>query len=132
MLSARNYALDLLARREHTELELKNKLLVKKFDSDEIIKVIQTLQTQGLQSDARFLESYVSMRSRRGFGPIRIKAELIERGINKTLINESEAFNSLNWKELAENIICKKFGVEQPTSFQDKVKQKQYLYYKGF
>ena len=50
------YALDLLARREHSGFELKQKLCVKNFASDEIAAVLEILKQKGFQSDERFAE----------------------------------------------------------------------------
>ena len=83
----RNCALNFLARREHTKLELQRKLNAKGFAANNITEAIDKLEKQGLQSDERFLESYVAMRCKRGFGPIRITKELCERGIDQELID---------------------------------------------
>ena len=39
-------------------------------------------------SDARFAESFVRVRSERGQGPLRIRAELRERGVTDVLVDE--------------------------------------------
>jgi len=128
----RNSALNLLARREHTKLELQRKLTAKGYRSDDVAEVISTLEQQGLQSDERFIESYVAMRCRRGFGPIRIKMDLCERGIAQELADCFIRNCEVAWPELAEKIRCKKFGSKIPTNLQEQAKQMQYLYYKGF
>lgn len=128
----RNCALNLLARREHSKLELQRKLVAKGFADTEIAEVVEKLSCQGLQSDARFVESYINMRWRRGFGPIRIKAELCERGIDQELVERFlQDYKSL-WVELATAERCKKFGKEIPSNLCEQAKQMRYLYYKGF
>lgn len=69
-------AMNLLARREHSVTELKNKLLKANFDIDDIYEVIARLTETGLQSDERFAENYLRYRSQRGFGFQRIRLEL--------------------------------------------------------
>ena len=128
----RSKALDLLANREHTKLELQRKLSVKGFAALEIDEVIEELAQQGLQSNQRFLESYVNMRANRGFGPVRIKQELHERGISKELIGRSNVFASIDWQNLVQKVRVKKFGHVVANNFQDKSKQMRYLTYKGF
>ena len=56
----RSKALDLLANREHTKFELQRKLSAKGFAAFEIYEVMEELAQQGLQSNQRFLESYVN------------------------------------------------------------------------
>ena len=68
--------LRLLARREHSQKELLNKLLVKGFDKDEILAVIEEFALQGWQSDSRYAESYARHRIQKGYGPISIAYEL--------------------------------------------------------
>ena len=131
-LTLRNSALNLLANREHTKFELQCKLVAKGFEAREIAIVVQELEKQGLQSDKRFVESYVAMRSKRGFGPIRIRAELCERGVDQELIEQFLSDRKSIWVELAENTRSKKFGREIPGDLREQAKQMRYLYYKGF
>ena len=66
-------ALRLLASREHTRLELQRKL-ARHHDEAQIDPVLDDLERRRLLSDARFAENYVSQRSRRGYGPLRLRA----------------------------------------------------------
>lgn len=61
-------AVNLLARREHSQEELRTKLRKAEFEIDEINVVIQKLAKIDLQSDLRFAENYLHYRSQRGFG----------------------------------------------------------------
>lgn len=128
----RNCALNLLARREHSKLELQRKLLTKGFNADEIIPVLQVLEQQNLQSDQRFVENYILMRYKRGFGPVRIKAELCERGIDQETIDKFLAEYKSFWTKQVEEVRCKKFGKKIPKDLSEQTKQMRYLYYKGF
>lgn len=133
MLSAgRNYAMNLLSQREHSKFELRKKLIIKGFTDNEITEVLKNLEEQGLQSDLRFVESYVSMRCKRNFGPMRINVELRERGIDQDLGEKILSKYDSSWNELAEKARCKKFGNEIPKDLSDRTKQIRYLYYKGF
>ena len=77
-----NKALDIVSRREHSEKEIKNKLL-EKFDAPEIIEqVVLKLIENNLINDVRFAEMYVLVRKRKGFGPKKIQFELMARGID--------------------------------------------------
>ena len=70
--SVYNKALDIISRREHSEKEIKNKLL-KKFDTSEIIdEVILKLIENNLINNFRYAQMYVHVRKRKGFGPKKI------------------------------------------------------------
>ena len=80
-----NKALDIVSRREHSEKEIKNKLL-EKFDAPEIIEqVVLKLIENNLINDVRFAEMYVLIRKRKGFGPKKIQFELMARGIDDSI-----------------------------------------------
>lgn len=127
-------ALFLLTRREHSRRELTQKLLKKKFSIDEINAVISDLQRRGLQSDQRFAESYANMRIRRGYGPVYLRAELLERGVAAEII--SELFSNYSrsmWEELAVAVRQKKFGAGIPEKYsREQQKQERFLCYRGF
>lgn len=131
-MTIRNCALSLLARREHTKFELQCKLIAKGFAEGEVTTILRDLELQNLQSDKRFVESYVAMRAARGFGPIRIKMELCERGVSEELIEQFLTDYKSTWCELAKATRLKKFGNKIPTDLHEKTKQMRYLYYKGF
>ena len=86
LASLRFAAMNMLAMREHTALELRNKLLKKFGPHDLIYEVVKRLMEQGLQSDERFVEAFVSMRKRNGKGASLIKMELRARGVTVDLI----------------------------------------------
>lgn len=128
----RSSLLNLLARREHSKFELQQKLSNKGFVPEDVTKIIQDLANQGLQSDDRFVEAYINMRSRRGVGPVRIKAELQERGINKEQSGQFLIESDPVWFELVKSVRHKKFGKNIPCDLSEMMRQKKYLYYKGF
>ena len=57
---AYNKSLDFLSYREHSELELKNKLLKKSFESSLVHEVIDKLVAKNLVNNERFADAYVS------------------------------------------------------------------------
>ena len=61
-------ALRLLAIREHSRLELKNKLRKRDYTEEEIQSVLCELQEKNLQSNERFAEAYIHSRQQKGFG----------------------------------------------------------------
>jgi regulatory protein len=129
---ARKKAMDLLARREHARGELERKLAAAGFDADIAADVLQRLAEEGLQSDRRFVEAFVQSRINQGKGPIRIHADLGQRGIAAGLVDEVLAEAGEDWCALARAIRKKKFGLSQPVEFRDRARQMRFLQYRGF
>ena len=127
----RRKAMDLLARREHSVAELRRKLLDKGFEQPAVDVQLQKLECENLLSDQRFAESYANYRSKKGFGPLRIKQELKEKGINDGLLREFLG-NDKFWQSLAKEVREKRFGSAAPQDYKDKVKQMRFLQYRGF
>ena len=65
-------ALKILIRREHSQLELSNKLQLKGFDDVDIKHSINLLIEQKYQSDERFSEAFILMRYNQGLSLIHI------------------------------------------------------------
>ena len=119
-------ALKMLMRREHSKLELFQKLQVKGFDVDIINDSISKLVKQNYQSDERFAEDFILMRFNQGKGPVRIASELKMKGIN------TFDLSAFDWFELAKEIRQKKFGNESSLDYKETAKQKRFLQSRGF
>jgi len=131
-VEARKKAMDYLARREHACRELARKLETAGFDANVAADAIQQLTDEGLQSDRRFVESFVQSRINQGKGPVRICADLGERGIAVVLVDEVLGETGQDWYELAREVRTKKFGGERPVDFKEKARQMRFLQYRGF
>ena len=131
-VEARKKAMDYLARREHARGELARKLETAGFDADIAAQAIGRLAEEGLQSDRRFVEAFVQSRINQGKGPVRIRAELGDRGIASGLIDGVIDDVHEDWHSLAREIRGKKFGRELPVDFTDKARQMRFLQYRGF
>jgi regulatory protein len=126
-----NKALAIVSRREHSEKELKNKLL-EKFDAPEIIEqVVLKLIENNLINDIRFAEMYVLIRKRKGFGPKKIQFELMARGIDDS-ISSLVITEEGSWKEAAQKAFNKKFKNGASQEFKERNKQKTFLQNRGF
>ena len=79
--SPRKIAFDILARREHSVFELREKLLAREFPPDEVEQTLDALIADGLLSEQRFIDSFLASYTRRGHGPLWLRAELERRGI---------------------------------------------------
>ena len=119
-------ALKILIRREHSQLELSNKLHLKGFDDVDIKRSIDLLIEQKYQSDERFSEAFILMRYNQGKGPVIISSELKKRGI------ESFELSIFDWFELAKEVREKKFGKNLPSDYKTRAKQKRFLKSRGF
>ena len=128
----RKAAMDLLARREHSRLELKRKL-DKRFGFNEYTgAVIERLAEEKLLSDERFAENYIHYRSSAGFGPKRIAMELGEKGVSSALCNSLLEQGIQDWLAIASRERQKKFGAAAPEKPGDKARQVRFLQYRGF
>ncbi len=124
--------MNFLVRREHSQAELRRKLL-QRYDSNNVIEqVLQQLVEQRLQSDARFTEIYIRMRAERGYGPVRINDELQQRGISDAIIAEFLEADDAMWFDYAKAVWKKKYGKQLPQSYHERAKQMRFLQYRGF
>jgi regulatory protein len=132
LVQVRKAGMDLLARREHTRLELRRKLRAKGFPEAIVEEVLAALARERLQSDERFAESFVAGRIRRGQGPTRIAGELRQRGIADALAEAAIASAGTDWQALAREVRHKRFGKAAPRDFADRARQARFLQYRGF
>jgi len=119
-------ALKMLMRREHSKLELFNKLQLKGYDDEIIDSAITQLTEQNYQSDERFAEAFILMRFNQGKGPVKIASELKLRGISSFNLSD------FDWFKSAKEIRKKKFGDLASSDFKEQAKQKRFLQSRGF
>ncbi|MDH3338461.1 MAG: recombination regulator RecX [Gammaproteobacteria bacterium] len=124
--------MDYLARREHGRAELYLKLTKFGFEAHVTEDAIAKLIEDGLQSDQRFAEAFVQSRINQGKGPTRIRAELRERGLDDSLIDEGLVNAGQDWVALAREVRVKKFGLDHPLDFKEKARQMRFLQSRGF
>jgi regulatory protein len=130
--TARAAAMDLLAIREHSTQELHHKLSRRGFDQNEIDTALAALEQENLLSNARYAEAYITARMEKGMGPVRIQAELRERGVDDELIQRYLEPRDSLWDRQAERVRRKKFGARRPADFQARSRQARFLNYRGF
>ena len=124
--------LRLLARREHSQKELLNKLLFKGFDKDEILDVIEELALQGWQSDSRYAESYARHRIQKGYGPLSIAYELRQNGVDEVDLEEIVQKTAGSWMELLEQVYTKKYNRDTFLDRNEWAKRCRFLMQRGF
>ena len=126
------YAIRYLTRREHSVFELRQKLIKTGFSEEEIEATLAKLIELDLQSDVRFTESFIRYRQGQGRGPVRIKQELLERGIHGELIRDQLNEQDENWFDIAKRVFEKKFKGKPFQDFKEKAKAMRFLHYAGF
>ena len=154
--------LRLLAMREHSVKELTTKLLARfdgsqksdgsnatedaditeEFDNTEgpdrsqgfdvIYAVIDDLLEKKYLSDERFTEVYIRSRCIRGFGPIKIKAELKSRGVSNHLIQDYLDPSAAIWFDNAKIEYQKKYVETSIKDYKAWAKRARFLQSRGF
>lgn len=110
-ITPRHKAIQYLAMREHSYLELFRKLRQKGYEEAEIDLALAKLIDDKLLSDERFGEAYVRSRVLKGIGPAKIRMELKEKGLNDYQIEQSFCVNNINWDEVIEKAWFKKYSI---------------------
>ncbi|MBT8439329.1 MAG: recombination regulator RecX, partial [Gammaproteobacteria bacterium] len=90
------------------------------------------LQQRNLLSDERFAEQYLQMRSRKGFGPVRIEQEMHEKGVGDSLIAITMDDADINWYELMLETLQKKYGSGSASDYKERARRARFLEYRGF
>jgi len=122
----------LLSMREHSVQEISKKLSLKCDSPDVVYAVIDKLLASKYLCNERFTESYVRSRSNRGFGPIKIRSELVSKGIKNNMIEDHLDVNSSIWYENAENQYHKKYGDAPVSDYNDWAKRARFMQSRGF
>lgn len=126
-------AMDYLSRREHATHELFQKLLAKEeYEADDISEALARLADQGLLSDERFTEAFINQRISRGSGPLKIRAELRQKGVSDAMIEMFLNQHNTLWCESALAVRIKKYGSEHPSDLKETARQSRFLQSRGF
>ena len=128
--SLRIKIMNFLARREHTNKEIYEKLKNRVEDLNLLTEEITKLMDEGLIDNKRFAEQYIYSRSTKGFGPLRIEQELNKRGVDQKI--SQELLNSKDWSNFAKLALQKKKGSNILVDGKDILKIKRFLNYRGF
>jgi len=121
-------AVRLLARREHTRAELTRKL-APHGSEEEIETVLNELARTGLQSDARFAESYLRSQAGR-LGGARLRQTLRQKGVCTELV-QTQVEDLPDELVRARAVWQKKFATV-PADMKEWAKQARFLQGRGF
>lgn len=130
-ITIRRAAMDLLARREHSFKELVQKLSAR-FQEEDIFPALEKLRDENLQSDQRYLEAYVRFRRNKGFGPLKIEAELYGKGLDSGLVRECLYSEENDWQVLCRQALEKRFPVINISNVKERAKCERFLLQRGF
>lgn len=130
-------ALELLARREHSRHELRQKLATR-FPHADFDALFARLQELNYQSDQRFAEVFARSRVHRGQGPLRIRRELQQRGVASEIVGPALEALEADWFELATETLQRKFRAPiseawpRDQQLKERARRQRYLAYRGF
>lgn len=154
-------AMNILAAREHSVSELRQKLRTKwlkktvteysykgsraeseaeaqesEHDPEQIEDLIEQLLQQlvgeNLLNDERFTEVFIRSRMSRGQGPVKIRHELQQRQVATELVDQYLDESWDIWQDTLETVRRKKFGADLPVDYKEQAKQSRFLYQRGF
>jgi len=131
-IACKKQALNLLARREHSRLELERKLAARSFASTLVSTTLDELEQSGALAASRFAESFVRSRAAKGQGPVRIRAELKQRGVDDVQFVDLLRDEEFDWYAIARHVRSKRFGRAAPRDFKERARQARFLQYRGF
>ncbi len=127
----REQCIRLLARREHSRRELSRKLAARSFEPHQFNTVLDALEGEGLLSDARFAESFVRSRIESGQGPLKIRADLRERGVDGQIVDQALDLADDEWLWRCEQAWTRRFGTA-PDDRREWARQARFLSQRGF
>jgi len=128
-MTLRERALGLLARREHSRVELARKLAAHG-EADEIAVLLDDLERENLLSNARYADSLASARAGR-HGSLRLKADLRDKGVPEALVAGVVREARANDLDAARAVWAKKFG-QSPVDAAERARQMRFLVGRGF
>jgi len=128
----RSRAVKLLTTREHSRQELARKLLRRAYAADAINAVLDQLERDDLLSESRLIEQYVAERLRKGFGPVRIRFELREKGLSDLRTEPYLELSEESCLALISAAHNRRFGAETRKERQTLAKRARFLEYRGF
>ncbi len=135
-------AIRILAMRDHSEQELRRKLVAPVMSKngpealdvtpDELEQVVAWCIENRYLDDNRFVGQFIASRSRKGYGPARIRQELSQKGIARQVVDQAMRECDIDWVSLAREQAQRKYGEPLPSAFTEKVKVQRFLLHRGY
>lgn len=143
-------ALRLLARREHSQKELADKLfnpppspwkqrlptppeeLTEPERHNEVLKLVHQLEAKNLQSDARFAEDLTRQYLRKGKGPLALHQAYQEHQLDPDITQPLLRPLDNLWQQQADRVRVKRFGDQPAENKKLAAKMQRFLASRGF
>jgi regulatory protein len=130
--AVRTAALALLAGRDFTRHELAERLSRRGYQAALIQAAVAGLVAENLLREERFVQQFVTQHSGRGRGPMRIRQDLRQRGVDSEAIDTALTAGDVDWTESARAARRRRFGMALPADRRERAKQARFLQYRGF
>lgn len=124
--------LRLLARREHSQKEIVQKLQLRGFQVQEVEPVLADFVKRNWQDDVRYTDSFVRQRLSSGYGPMRIHYDLQQRGIQNVDLDALADQYVEGWQQLLYTVYQSKFDDQTVLSQKEWLKRCRFLLQRGF
>jgi len=133
MDKAIRYAFRLLRYRQRSESELLKYLKQKNFPAKEITQAVIYLKQENLINDLRFSRDWIESRLSKPLGIKRIRQELLNKGIERKIIQQAFSGIEYSEKQIIQELILKRLQKLKHESSQ-KVRRKIFLFlqHRGF
>nr|WP_228517563.1 regulatory protein RecX [Aliidiomarina indica] len=114
--------------------ELRIKLQQKGFARDAIDRVIQKLEAREWQSDTRFADVFYRQRVMQGYGPLRVRQEMQQKGLSDDEIQRCFETYATDWAALASERYQRRFGQSPvaPGDQKERARRMRFLAQRGF
>jgi regulatory protein len=113
-------------------LELRRKLCARGHAETDVDRVLEDLVDRGLLREERMAEAYVAERVRKGFGPIRIRLELRQRGLVDQVIEPYLERSPREWLDSMCAAHDKRFGRALAADVKERARRARFLENRGF
>jgi regulatory protein len=130
--TVRTAALALLAGRDFGRAELARRLERRGYPAAVVAVVVEGLVAERLLSETRYVEQFIRQHAGRGHGPVRIRADLRERGVPEAEIEAGLDAAGEDWVAVAREARRRRFGVSPPGDYPERARQARFLQYRGF
>jgi len=133
----RSYLIKLLSYRAHTRKELYEKAIRKDYPKEIINNALDQIEQKGYLDEQAFAKNFAADKSSLSrWGPSKIKAHLLKKGVGKDNIEKAinEAFKEIDYKKTFLNLVLKRKSrfLKEKDLYKRKKKIFDYLKRKGF
>lgn len=122
----------LLARREHSRQELKDKLSRRGYAAAELEALLDELTASNSLSEERAAEMRLRHGLESGHGPRRIRANLMRAGLTTDGLNEHALVADVDWIAAAQALIARRFGDAPVADLRAWGKRARFLEVRGY